>query len=251
MDNKDVNQNENEHTFKTIEARPVTLKDDYDFFGRKWYLRILSFISLFVLKILIRFIIGPLFYGFRVKNKKILKENKKEGHIFMSNHIHPLDSFLLGTLIYPKKVHFTMLESNLGLPLFGKIFRILGGAPIPTKRRQLPLFINQMNIVLKKRHFVGIFPESSLKPYHNGIREFKKGAFRFAFDNEVAIIPMVFILKKPYGIYKLFKRKPLLELHILDRYVLEDKGSKRDTITYHTNNLENIVREYFFSHSNF
>ncbi|MCK9234076.1 MAG: 1-acyl-sn-glycerol-3-phosphate acyltransferase, partial [Acholeplasmataceae bacterium] len=191
----------------------------------------------------------PLVFGFKVRNKKKLKENKKSGHIFISNHIHPLDSFLIGTYLFPKRAYFTMLESNLGLPFIGKLMRFLGGVPIPTKRAQLANFETEMGIALKKKHFVGFFPESALKPYHPSIRNFKKGAIHFALKMEVAIIPMVMILKKPKGIYKLYKRKPLIELHILDRYLITTKGTKRETVNYHLEALQKIVSTYFNEHS--
>lgn len=240
---------DNEHTFTTIKAKPVKLKDDYNFFSRKWYFLIFTPIFVFFLKIFIRFLYAPIFLGFKVKGKKKLRSYKKEGHIFIANHIHPMDSYILGSLIFPKKVYFTMLESNLGLPLIGKIMRFSGGVPIPSKRDQIPIFEKEMKAVLDKKHFVGIFPEAALKPYHPSIRNFKRGAFRFALNANVAIIPMVFVLKEPTGIYKLYKRKPTFELHILDRYIMDKKSSKRETIIYHTNNLEKIVSTYFDEHS--
>lgn len=60
---------------------------------------------------------------------------------------------------------------------------------------------------------------------------------------------MVMILKKPKGIYKLYKRKPLIELHILDRYLITTKGTKRETVNYHLEALQKIVSTYFNEHS--
>ncbi len=248
QNNKQNNQ-ENKHTFTTIKAKPVHLKDNYNFFSRKWYFFIFTPIFIFLLKIFVRFLYGPIFLGFKVKNKHKLKLYKKEGHIFIANHIHPMDSYLLGSFLFPKKVFFTMLESNLGLPIVGKIMRFSGGVPIPTKRSQLPIFEKQMIDILAKKHFVGIFPEAALKPYHPAIRNFQKGAFRFALNAKVAIIPMVFVFKEPKGFYKLYKRKPRLELHILDRYFMDERGSKRETILYHTEMLQNIMSDYFDTHS--
>ncbi len=249
--NNQVNHSDNEHTFTTIKAKEVYLKDNYNFFSRKWYFVIFTPIFVFILKIFIRFLYAPIFLGFKVKNKKKLKHLKKTGHIFIANHIHPIDSYLLGSFLFPKKVFFTMLESNLGLPFIGKIMRFSGGVPIPTRRSQLHVFESQMKEMLEKKHFVGIFPEAALKPYYPSIRNFQKGAFRFALNAKVAIIPMVFILKKPTGFYKLYKRKPLIQLHILDKYELNEIGNRRETINYHKERLEAIMGEYFNTHSTY
>ena len=249
-DTKDnINNKENEHTFKTIEAKPVTLKDNYDYFGKKWYFRLFTPIAVFFIKIFVRFLWAPIMWGFRVKNKKTLKPLKKKGHVFVSNHLHPFDAFLTGTVLFPKRAYYTMLQSNLGIPVVGKIMRFLGGAPIPVNRAHLLEFQKQMNDALARKAFVGVYPESALKPYHSGIRNFKKGAFRFALDSNVDIIPMVFILKKPTGIYKLFKRKPLLHLHILPVYKMDSKGTRYETISYHTENLQKMMSDYYNEHS--
>lgn len=246
MENK---PKEDEHTFKTIEAKPVELKDNYDYFGKKWYFRLFTPIVVFLLKVFVRGIWAPIFLGFRVKNKKSLKPLKKQGHIFVSNHMHPMDAFLTGTVLFPKRAYYTMLQSNLGLPFVGKFMHFVGGVPIPEKRSHLASFQKQMNEALSRKAFVGVYPESALKPYYPSIRPFKKGAFRFALDAKVAIIPMVIVLKKPYGIYRLYKRKPLLNLHILPVYEMTDKGSRYDTIAYHTENLHRVMSDYYNKHS--
>ncbi|MDD4824155.1 MAG: lysophospholipid acyltransferase family protein [Acholeplasmataceae bacterium] len=251
MDKKDtIAEDENEHTFHTIEARPVELRSGYDYFGRKWYFKVFTPILVFLLKIFVRYLYAPLFLGFRVKNKKILKKHRNQAKIFIGNHIHPTDAFLIGTVIWPKKVYFLMLYTNLGIPFLGKWLRFLGGAPIPTKRSHLIEFQEQLNDALARGAWVGVYPESSLRPYCDHIRPFKKGAIRFAVDANVGIIPMVFVLRKPYGLYRLFKRKPLLQLHVLEEYIVDDKGTRFETIDFHTQNLHNILSEYFEKHSN-
>src|SRR5690554_2282952 len=243
----------NKHTYQTIKAKPVKLKDNYDYFTLKWYKRPFSRLAVFIILTFMKFIVGPIFFGFKAVNKKILKKAKKEkrGYIFISNHIHPLDAFLTGSVIFSKKLYFTMLMTNLGMPFVGKLLKFLGGAPIPNNRSHLRDFRKQMRIVLDKGAWMAVYPESVLKPYHEGIRPFEKGAIRFALDNDVDILPMVYIYKKPSGIYKLYKKKPLLHLHILKPYKLEIKETKHETITYNSDVLENLMRSYFEEHNEF
>ncbi len=247
--NNNRKNDEHEHTFKTIEAKPVTLKKNYDYFGKKWYFRVFTPITVFFIKLFVRFLWAPIGLGFRVKNKKIIKPLKKRGHIFISNHLHPTDALLTGSVLFPKRAYYTMLQSNLGIPFFGKLMHFIGGAPIPEKREFLEEFQEQMNSALKRKAFVCVYPESALKPYYPGIRTFKKGAFRFALDSNADIIPMVFVLKKPKGIYKLYKRKPLIHLNFLPVYKMDSKGSRYETISYHAENLQKIMSDYYNSHS--
>lgn len=234
------------HTYQTIKAKPVKLKDNYDYFTLKWYKRPFSFLTVYTVLIFMKFIIGPIFFGFKVINKKLLKKTKKEktGYIFISNHIHPLDAFLTGSAIFTKKLYFTMLLTNLGIPFVGKLLKFLGGAPIPDNRNHLRDFKKDMRTVLDKGAWIAVYPESALDPYCQTIRPFEKGAIRFALDNNVDILPMVYVFKKPTGLYKLYKRKPLLHLHVLKPYKLVIKETKHETIAFNSDALENMMRNY-------
>lgn len=49
-----------------------------------------------------------------------------------------------------------------------------------------------------------------------GIKPFKNGAFDFAVENEVPIVPMVFYFREPNKFRKLFKKKKDVTLVILE-----------------------------------
>lgn len=243
--------NENEHSFHTIEAKPVELEDNFDYFGQKWFNRVRSSILVFLVKIIIVGIYGRIFLGFRVINRAYFNEVKKKGHVVISNHAHQFDAFLLGATFFPKKFHYTMLKTNMGLPIVGKLFYLLGGAPIPDKKDHLKTFQQQMNDVLSLNHMVAVFPEAALMPYHPKIRPFKKGAFRFAFNSKVDIIPMVFIFKKPTGLYKYLKKKPCVHLHVLKPYQVIELDTKYETLNYNTERLQKIVSDYYDENSDY
>ena len=46
--------------------------------------------------------------------------------------------------------------------------------------------------------------------------DFKKGAFVFAVENNVPIVPSVIMQRERYGIYKILKKKPLFTQVVLE-----------------------------------
>lgn len=251
MDENKNTPDENEHSFHTVDAKPVELEENFDYFGQNKYTKFRAFILVLLVKIIIVGIYGRIFLGFKVINRKYFNEVKKKGHVVVSNHAHQFDAFLLGATFFPTKFHYTMLKSNMGLPLVGKLFYLLGGAPIPDKKDQLKEFQKQMDEVLHQNHMVAVFPEAALMPYHFKIRPFKKGAFRFAFNSKVDIIPMVFIFKKPKGLYKYLKRKPCVHLHVLKPYQVVELETKYETLNYNTERLQKIVSDYYETNSDY
>lgn len=246
MDEKKATYDEELHTYKTIEAKPVYLSDDYYFFKQPWYKRFINKILMFFVTIFSQ-LVGRIRFGLKVKGRKNLKGIK--GGIMIANHIHPFDAFMLATSFYPRKVFVTMLQTNLGLP-GGKISRVLGGIPIPDRKNLLERFMKEMKYTLEeKKQFVTIYPEAALIPYCDHIREFKKGAFRFACMADVPIIPMVWTFHKPKYLYRIFKRKPTLHLTILEPYYINRLETKHETIAKAQNDVHELMDNFFKNHN--
>lgn len=76
-------------------------------------------------------------------------------------------------------------------------------------------------------YIVHFYPEAALWPYHTKIRNFKNGAFDFAVDNKVPIVPMVFKFREPKGIRKIFKKKQDVTLTILKPIACEEDANTK------------------------
>lgn len=62
---------------------------------------------------------------------------------------------------------------------------------------------------------VHFFPEGYLSPYCREIRPFQRGAFLFAYDCGVPIVPFVITYREPLPLRRLLRRCPSLTLQIL------------------------------------
>ncbi|CCV64611.1 predicted lysophospholipid acyltransferases (LPLATs) of glycerophospholipid biosynthesis,: AGPAT-like [Alteracholeplasma palmae J233] len=248
-DDKNNQYDPNEGTLETIKARPVTLKDDYKFFNKNIFFRLLSLFFIFSIKIFVEYLIARPFMGFRVKNKKYAKSLKKEGYVIISNHIHPIDTFMIGTTVLPKKIYAIMRESNLGVPIFGKVMRFSGGVPIPTKMKLFGKFLRLIPNELKSKKAILVMPETALIPYHVGIRPFSSGAFRIAINANSKILPVVYVYKKQRFLSKIFRSKPDFQLHFLEPVEVLDKGNTHDTVEFYKNYLHEVMTKYFNENS--
>ena len=242
---------ENAHQYHTVDAKPVVLKDDYNFFFRskfKYFMSrfLLIFLGCFVMPWVI------IFNGFKIKGKKNWKKVKRKGCILISNHINPGDAFFIGFTLMSKRVYFTSLQSNLGLPFgFGKFIRIMGAVPIPEKASQMPRFRKQLLEEIEKKRKITIYPEAALLPFCDHIRPFKKGAFRLALVENTPILPIVFTYRKPKGLYRIWRRKPFLTINFLEPYYPSNEGSHAERIEKAMNETHAIMESYFNEHSTY
>ena len=244
-----TDKNKEVHDYHTIKSKPIILKDNYIFFRTNFFFNILSKIVIILFIIFSYFLYGKLYLGLRIKNKKGLKVLKNEGHILMSNHMHQFDAIWIGCLMFPKKLFVTMLQSNLGIPFAGKLFRYAGAVPIPEKKNQMFNFLDEMKRELSLNKSVLVMPEAAIKPYNIGIRKFFNGGFRFASISEVNILPLVYVYKNRKGLGKLIHKKPRIELHVLTPYLMPKLENERASARLANKEVNKIMSDYFNTHS--
>lgn len=155
-----------------------------------------------------RFVLGVRVYG----RKNLRGLNR--GALTVCNHVHLLDSALVALAVFPRKVVFPTIPENVESLWPGKLVRVLGGFAIPDNIVELKTFFDEMEFLLMKNYIVHFFPEGELKPYDTNLRDFKRGAFHLAAQARVPIVPMSITFEAPKGLLKLFRRKPVMRLHV-------------------------------------
>jgi len=176
----------------------------FRFFSRLLY----TIIAVPVLYVWLKFV-----NGVRISGTKNLK-SLKGGYLTVCNHVHRLDCVMVSMAIYPRKLIFPTIPENIDRWFPGIFVHLLGGEPVPRSLKDTGLFFDEMELYLLKGRVVHFFPEGELKPYDTNIYEFKKGAFHLAARARVPVVPMTIFFRKPNGLYKLFKRKPLMTLTV-------------------------------------
>jgi len=151
--------------------------------------------------------------GVKVYSRKNLR-GLKGGALTVCNHVHLLDSALVGLAVFPRRVVFPTIPQNVKTLWPGKLVRVLGGFAIPDSIMELQTFFDEMELLLMKNYIVHFFPEGELKPYDTSLRTFKRGAFHLAAQAQVPIVPMSITFESPKGLRKLIRKKPVMRLHI-------------------------------------
>ncbi len=139
-------------------------------------------------------IINHLGFGIKVKGKKNLK-GVKSG-ITISNHVHQLDCLWNMEALYNKKVYITGAPHNFKEGFFGATMEAGGFIPLTTSFSESKKFSEYISSVLKEGGFIHFYPEQALWYKYEQSRPFKKGAFYYASQNNVPIIPIIICFRK-------------------------------------------------------
>lgn len=173
--------------FKT-KHKPIDY-DTYKFYNKGKAFRFLKFLHRGVSNIFLRAYLKCV-YHVKVKGKKNVAALKKSGAVIVSNHIHPMDIQMISTFVFGmRSVHWLTLQRNMDLSVRFFI-RNSGGVPIPEDHEQKKRCFAEMRELLRDGGLLHICPEGSLVELCNDIRPFKDGAFRFAFENRVPLVPI-------------------------------------------------------------
>lgn len=169
----------------------------------------------YIVAVPILIVADKVFFDYKVIGKENIRK-VPGGKITISNHIHYLDCTMNGIINFPDYSYFITLESNCNIPIIGALVKLLRGIPIPTKVEEKKKFYQHIAKLLEEGETVHIYPEGEMHLYNQELFGFKKGAFAMAVESNVPIIPSVILTRKPHGIYKYIKTKPLITHVILE-----------------------------------
>lgn len=151
------------------------------------------------------FKIAHWFVGVLIRKKQfVIKEIKglenfksvDGGAIITCNHFNAFDSFAT-TLAFekarlPRKKLFRVIsEANYtAFPgFYGFLMRNCNTLPLSSNRSTMKKFMKAMSKILQKGHFVLVYPEQSMWWNYRKPKPLKKGAYNFAVNNNVPVIP--------------------------------------------------------------
>ncbi len=161
-------------------------------------------------------LINRICFGLETVGKEKL-EALSGGAVTVCNHVHILDCTMAACCAPRRKMYFPTLKTNFDIPVIRFLVRVLGGIPIPRGNRGLARFSAVIRELLRKGNLVHFYPEGILDPYYGPIRSFRRGAFAYAYDSGVPVVPMVITYREPVGrAARFFHRKPLLRMTVLE-----------------------------------
>lgn len=221
-----------QHMITVKEKFHPVLDENYPFREKTFWF----YFKRFWLNVLLNTIVIPsakIRYAIKVEGKKNIRKYRKDfknGYVTVCNHIAHWDFLMILCAMYPRKCYFPIWENNMRDALSG-IYKTIGGIPVPTESTRGGMkFMKAMNSVLEDHKWLHVYPEGSMWFFFPGVRNFKEGAFVFAYKNNVPVIPLAITYRPPKGIYKLFKKEPCTTVHIGEPIMPDKNLSRKEAV---------------------
>lgn len=166
-----------EFSTAVIEAKKIDGK--YRYVRDGFFARVFSFIIYRLLFMPISYLIIKIKYGFKIKNKKVLK-HQKGGYFIYANHTSAgCDPFIPTFVAFPKKIYVIVHAANVSMPILGKINPYLGAIPLPDDAEATRSFLSTIKKRISQNKAICIYPEAHIWPRCTMIRNFKSSSFRY------------------------------------------------------------------------
>ena len=233
-----------EHEMHCWAPLKLKLTAEYDYLNDHLFYRIL-YIVLKTLALLVFRLVNFVWLGFRVEGTENIRRVQDSGAISICNHVHALDCTMVGSAFWNRKQYFVTLQSNLEIPLVRHLVRALGGIPVPRNIRLLPYLSQNIGKALKRKKIVQIYPEGVLKFYSHEIRGFYNGAFVYAYDNGVPVVPSVLTFFQPRGLRRLIRHKPCMRMTVLPPVYPDSTAPRREEILRLKDTCRKSMQECF------
>ena len=233
LTNEAIYEEENTDIIHLWEPLEINIDEKYEYVPKDKLFLLFSNLLYYVVAFPILNILTKIIYNLKIEGKENIK-SLKDGAVTISNHVLFLDCAMVGLACGLKKVYYTTREESFKIPFVRKLIKLLKAIPIPNSIENKKHFVKEINKLLINGDIVHFYPEVALWPYCEKIRNFKTGAFKFAINNKVPIVPMVFKFVEPQGFRKIFKRKKDVKLIILKPIMCDEKS-----------NLEMIKQEIY------
>lgn len=141
--------------------------------------RLLSFL-IYTAALVFSNIYCRLFLHVKIKNSRILRQAVKTGAFLYGNHTQPVgDVFNPALACFPGRIYTLASPANLGIPVLGKILPYLGALPVPDDLHSMKKLNEAIELRLKQKCFIVVYPEAHVWEYYTEIRPFSETSFKF------------------------------------------------------------------------
>lgn len=239
---------ENEKPVKLWKPFHINVDENYRFIPRGWVRIFLSYL-LKMVAVVVFTCYNKLFYGFRVRGRKNFKK-VKGGMVTICNHVQGMDCSFVVQAVAPRNLFYPTIKTNLELWGLRWLIKVCGGLPIPETPKALRVFNTCIQELLARGNVVHVYPEGVLFPYYlKGIRKFHRGAFKYAYDGNVPVVPMVITFRKQKGLRKLLNKKPLPTMTVLEPVYPDTTKKAKAEIEHVMFRCYEAMSDYFDEHS--
>ncbi|MBP5314065.1 MAG: 1-acyl-sn-glycerol-3-phosphate acyltransferase [Eggerthellaceae bacterium] len=212
--------------FATGKIKTKTVDATHKFVNRNIIWNVSAMILYYLVAAPLILMISKFYLGVKFENRAVLKQVRRGGYFLYGNHTRDLDAFLPALSAFPKRVHIIAHANAVSTPILKHIVVMLGAIPVPSGTSGMKGFLEAVDLRIKEKRCVAIYPEAHIWPFYTGIRPFTETSFWYPVKMRVPAVAMVVTYRRRAGVFRIFK-KPGMTITFSEPFFADDKLSPK------------------------
>ena len=173
-------QDELNDEFSGQKIEPIKIDQNYDYLRQGFFKRLDKNFWYWCVSYPVVSIHAKCKFHWQVKNKKLLKQAKKQAFFLYGNHTQAFtDAYMPMLLNAPRKAYVIVNPENVSIRGLGWLIKKVGALPLANDLGGTRNFVKAIDTLVEKKQVIAIYPEAHIWPYYTKIRPFKDTSFRY------------------------------------------------------------------------
>lgn len=173
------------------------LPEKFRYVHRNLFWLIAEFLLYRVIATPIVWLIAKIGFGLRFENRKALKKLRGTGYYMYGNHTQAMmDAYIPALAAFPQRAHILTGPDAFSIPGISHIVQMLGGMPLSDNLARFREMMEALELRVKQKRVIGIYPEAHIWPWYTGIRPFADASFSYPVKQNLPVVAFVTTYRK-------------------------------------------------------
>ena len=129
---------------------------------------------------ILAFLYTKLVWGHKIVGRKKFKTVKDTAFFVYGNHTNQIGDPLVPSMMnFFGSTYVIVHPDNVSIPFLGRITPALGAIPLPDDKDAFRNYRKYLDLLVKKKRMIAIYPEAHIWPYYTHIRPFRAESFHY------------------------------------------------------------------------
>lgn len=217
---------------------------DFDFVPKRFSFRLWSALVRLIVGLILGPVLNKIACGTTVKGRKNLKGIKSA--IVTCNHVHDLDNLMVRQAVRGHSLYIAVGEFNNFNNFIGKIMRGGGTLPLSQNITAMRNFSSAVRDLLARNCYVLFYPEGALWWRYEKPRPYMTGAFHYAVQSNVPVIPTFITYKRAGWLRRhIYSTKKVMTINVLPPVYCPKGLDRHDAIEHLRDKTFEAVKAFY------
>ena len=212
--------------------------EKYKYESKNPFYHIFAFIVYQIIVKPLAWVILKVWFGYRIKNKKVLRKCKNKGYFIYGNHTNYLPDAFTPNILRCRKNYIIVTSQTTSIKGIKLLVKALGATPLGDTYQAKKNLFRFMKGRIEKKQSITIYPEAHIWPYYTNVRPFDSVNIKY----QLLLNAPCYTLSYCYSKRKMIKR-PKLTVYVDGPFYPNNELDSKERLEDLTNLIYNKMKE--------